>query len=911
MTEFDVAVAWNWQHDAGFIGYFRQACEARGLSLFEITPENLQAVSEALSAGQLSFRAFMNRAADTDERFLSLVRWAREQGAFRVNPHEQESYSADKATMHLELITAGLDTPYTIILAPYAEQPHLSELDLSPLGDSFAIKPALGGGGQGVVLEATNRDQVHEARQLFPNDKYLVQAHVEPKLLEGRPAWFRVIYCVGEIFVSWWPPETHVYHPVTKDDVVRYGLGALYDMAVRIGDVCRLHLFSTEIALTRDDQFLAVDYVNDQIDLRLQSQAVDGVPDAIVQEITDRLAALVAGELQHQTNREGHPSVASNELRTRDQIPDQYKWNRESVFATDADWEAELVSLGETLAAVSAYAGRLADGPPLLADALEMVQSVRQRLGVLSVYASMAHAVDTTDQAAGARVGQVQGLAGQVMAAISFVNPELLAIGRQTLDAWMAEEPRLATLEHYVDNLFRQQEHVRTTEVEALLGATVEPFSGLYSTFSALTNSDMQFKPAIASDGSELPLSQSTYLGILHRNDREARRSAWESYTDGYLAFRNTLASNLLTSVRSSVFTARARRQPTTLDSVLFNDNIPTSVFYNLIDTFRRHLPTWHRYWRLRRQALGVDTLHPYDIWAPLVTDPPEIPFEQAVDWVCAALAPLGDDYVQVLRRGSLEERWIDVFPNKGKSSGAFSSGSPGTFPFIMMSYSGESGSMGTLAHELGHSMHSWHVWQTQPVLYGDYTLFAAEVASNFHQAMLRGYLFNQNLPRDLQIAIIEEAMSNFHRYFLVMPTLARFELEIHQRVEQGRGATADEMIELLAGYFAEGYGDEMSLDRERVGIGWATFPHLYEDYYVFQYATGISGANALASRILAGTPGAADNYRRFLRAGSSMYALDSLKLAGVDLTTPEPVEETYQVLSGLLDRLEQLLETA
>ncbi|HRX05007.1 MAG TPA: M3 family metallopeptidase, partial [Anaerolineae bacterium] len=272
---------------------------------------------------------------------------------------------------------------------------------------------------------------------------------------------------------------------------------------------------------------------------------------------------------------------------------------------------------------------------------------------------------------------------------------------------------------------------------------------------------------------------------------------------------------------------------------------------------------------------------------------------------------PLGDDYVQVLRRGSLEERWIDVFPNKGKSSGAFSSGSPGTFPFIMMSYSGESGSMGTLAHELGHSMHSWHVWQTQPVLYGDYTLFAAEVASNFHQAMLRGYLFNQNLPRDLQIAIIEEAMSNFHRYFLVMPTLARFELEIHQRVEQGRGATADEMIELLAGYFAEGYGDEMSLDRERVGIGWATFPHLYEDYYVFQYATGISGANALASRILAGTPGAADNYRRFLRAGSSMYALDSLKLAGVDLTTPEPVEETYQVLSGLLDRLEQLLETA
>ena len=298
MTVFDVAVAWNWDHDAGFIGFFRQACAARSLSLLEITPQNLPAAAEALSAGQLTFRSFMNRAADTDVSFLSLVRWARENGAFRVNPHEQEFYSADKATMHLELISVGLHTPYTIILAPYSEQPQLPILDLSPLGDSFAIKPAMGGGGQGVVLEATNRDQVLQARQQFPDDKYLVQAHVEPKLLDGRPAWFRVIYCVGEVFVSWWPPETHVYHPVTKEDVVRYGLGALYDMAVRIGDVCQLHLFSTEIALTQDDQFLAVDYVNDQIDLRLQSQAVDGVPDAIVQEITGRLAGLVVDALE-------------------------------------------------------------------------------------------------------------------------------------------------------------------------------------------------------------------------------------------------------------------------------------------------------------------------------------------------------------------------------------------------------------------------------------------------------------------------------------------------------------------------------------------------------------------------------------------------------------------------------------
>ena len=602
--------------------------------------------------------------------------------------------------------------------------------------------------------------------------------------------------------------------------------------------------------------------------------------------------------------------MASNQLRTRDQIATEYKWNRESVFATDADWEAELASLADALAVVSAYAGKLADGAATLADALDAIQSARQRLGVLYVYASMDYAVDTTDQAAGARVGKVQGLAGRVMAAVSFLNPELLAIGRETLDEWMAAEPRLAVLSHYADDLFRQQQHVRSAEVEELLGLVADPFSGLYNTFSALTDSDLQFEPARASDGAELPVSQSTIGSILQSSDREARRTAWENYADSYLAYKNTLTSNLATSMRTSVFNMRARRYESTLEAALFQDNIPTEVFTNLIDTFRKNLPIWHRYWRLRRKALGVDVLQPYDIWAPLVANPPRIPFEQAVDWICAALAPLGEDYVQVMRQGCLQDRWIDVYPNQGKGNGAFSSGSPGTFPFIMMSYTDDSGDLGTLAHELGHSMHSYHVWQSQPGLYSDYTIFAAEVASNFHQAMMRGHLLSIDLPRDLQIAIIEEAMSNFHRYFLIMPTLARFELEMHQRIERGDGITADGLIDTMADLFAEGYGDEVEIDRQRVGITWATFPHLYVDYYVFQYATGISGANALARRILAGTPGAAEDYRKFLRAGSSMYAIDSLKLAGVDLSSPQAVEETYQVLSGLLDRLEALLES-
>ncbi len=906
MTTFDLCIAWNWPHDAGFVGLLEQACRERGLSVLHITPENLDAAHQALLAGELGFHTFMNRAADTDTAFLKIVDWARLNGVFRINPHERETYTADKATMHLELIAKGLNTPYSIILSPFDEQPELpADLDLSPLGPAFAIKPANGGGGEGVICEATSAEQVARPRRQFPHDKYLLQAYVTPAEINGQPAWFRVIYCLGEIYASWWPPKTHIFRRVEPDEVVNLRLGELYDMAVRIADVSHLHLFSTEIALTPDGQFLAVDYVNDQIDLRLQSQAVDGVPDAIVRDICRRLAEFI---WQKTNAQRGAPTMTSDRLPNRSEIDPQYMWNAESVFLSIEAWEAEYASLAAELASLRRFQGRLAEGPAIVLEARTAIEALGQRLWRLAVYSGMDSAVDTTNQAATERDSRVQGLFGQFMGAIGYEQPELLAIGPATLHEWMAEEPRLSVYEQFFDDICRRSDHVRSAEVEELLGLAADPFSGAYSAWQMLTNADMQFQPALAGNGAELALSQSTYDALLVHFDREVRRTAYERYTDQYLAHKNTLASNLLTSVKQNALQMRARRYDSTLEMALFNDAIPTSVFHNLLETFRKHLPVWHRYWAVRRRALGVETLQPYDIWAPLTAQPAPISYQQAVAWICEALAPLGQEYVDTIRRGCLEQRWVDVYPSQGKSSGAFSSGSQLTYPFIMMSYTDDSQSLGTLAHELGHSMHSFLTWQTQPPVYSGYSLFAAEVASNFHQAMMRAYLLQQDLPRDLQIGIIEEAMSNFHRYFLVMPTLARFELEVHQRIERGEGITADGMVELLAGLAAEGFGDEMAFDRERVGIGWATFPHLYADYYVYQYATGISGAHALANRILSGVPGAADDYLSFLRAGSSMYPLDALRMAGVDLSSPQPVEETFAVLSGLIDRLETLV---
>jgi len=598
-------------------------------------------------------------------------------------------------------------------------------------------------------------------------------------------------------------------------------------------------------------------------------------------------------------------------LPTRAEVDARFTWDAASVFADEAAWDSALETVLTRLPDLAEFKGHLGDSPDTLADWFDATERLQRLFGKLTVYSTMSYSVDVTNQVAVARTDRTRTGAAQLGAAMSFALPDMIAIGFPRLREWVATSTRLAHLGHYFDRLEKLQSHVRSPEVEEILTQVSDPLASAVSAHSVLANADMKFPPAVGVEGAE-EVAQGTIGALLTSPDPSIRRTAYESYADAHLALQNTMATSLAAGIKRDVFYGRARGYASSLHAALEPAFIPLEVFHNIIEAFRANVGTWHRYWRLRRRVLGLDVLKAHDTRAPLQDFRLQVPYEQAVEWVAAGVAPLGEEYVQILHKGALEDRWVDVYPNKGKRMGAFSTGVPDTFPFILMSYNDDIFAMSTLAHELGHSMHSHYARGTQPFVYSNYGLFQAEVASNMHQALTRRYLLDTQNDPEFQIAVLEEAMANFYRYFFIMPTLARLELELHERVERGGPITAAYLNDLTANLMGEVYGDEVDMggpDRERAGSTWAQFhTHLYSNFYVYQYATGIAGAHHLANRVAAGDKGAAQAYIAFLTSGGSMYPLDGLRLAGVDMSSTEPVDAAFAALADTVTRLEKLL---
>lgn len=591
-------------------------------------------------------------------------------------------------------------------------------------------------------------------------------------------------------------------------------------------------------------------------------------------------------------------------LPARADVPREQTWDIEALFATPQAWEAEAEALPATIDALAAYAGQLTT-PEALLTYLKVADDVELRLSRFFSYASMTASVDGHDAEAAARRDRASSIAARYGSVSAFFRPELLALDEATVNDWLGR-PDFADQRVRLERILRSRPHVRSGEVEELLGAVGAPFASERGIHPALANMDLRFGTA-----GGIKVTQGNVDSLVSGPDREVRREAWENYADAHLAARHSQAAMYATNVRQSVFLARARHYPDAITASLAPDRIPTEVVTTLLSTYRANTPIWHRYWRVRRDWLGLEELREYDVKASLVP-PRKVEYAQAVDWIAAGMAPLGEAYVKDLRFGLTEDRWVDYAENDGKRQGAYSNGGGRVKPFIFMTWNGTLGSYSTLAHEIGHSMHSLLSMREHPYSVPRYTLFHAEVASNFNQAMVRQHLLKEARAAGntaLEVAIIEEALGNFHRYFFIMPTLAAFELECYRRIEAGGTLSAPDLIELTADLLAQGYGDGVKMDRERSGILWAQFStHLYANFYAYQYSTGISAAHQLLEQFGEDEHAARETYLRFLKSGGSLDPIDALKEAGVDMLSPEPVEATFRTLAGYVDRLEELV---
>ena len=601
-------------------------------------------------------------------------------------------------------------------------------------------------------------------------------------------------------------------------------------------------------------------------------------------------------------------AASNSSLPAREEVADQYKWRLEDIYASEDAWQADFEKLRADLQKISSYKGRLSESAQTLADCLIYRDEIGIIAGKLYSYARMHRDENSANTHYQAMTGKVEALLAEAGAATAFIEPEIISLPEEKLNQFRKQENRLKDYAYYFTNLARQKKHVLSPAEEEILAHASEVTQASENTFTMLARADIKFPKIQDEEGNTVDLSEGRYRTFIMSPDRRVREQAFTGLFNTYNQYRNTFAATLGGNVKKNIFFSKIRKYDSTLSSALEGDNVPAAVYDNLINTVHHNLAPLHRYVALKKKALQLDQIHMYDLYVPVIRDVDfTIPYEEGLELVRAALEPLGPDYKKNLETG-LTSGWIDVYENQGKQTGAYSWGSYGVHPFVLLNYNNRYDDVSTLAHEMGHALHSFYSQSNQPYPTSSYVTFTAEVASTTNEVLLIDYMLKKTTDKQQRLFLINQYLESIRGTIYRQTMFAEFEKLLYEKAESGETITADMLDSLWHDLNVKYYGPDIIVDKA-VDIEWARIPHFYSSFYVYQYVTGYSAATAFADQIVKeGTPAQERYINKFLKSGGSDYPLVILKNAGVDMSSPKPIEITLQKFAALLDELEKMI---
>lgn len=599
--------------------------------------------------------------------------------------------------------------------------------------------------------------------------------------------------------------------------------------------------------------------------------------------------------------------MASNKLPKRDEIDNKYKWKLEDIYSSNEKWEEDFKQIKNLTGEITKYRGELGKASSKLLECLKLSDELTSSLDKLFVYSRMRRDENNSNTTYQALTDRAMALATEVSAAVSFIVPELISIPENTLKDFIDSDKELQLYRQFISEVLRQKKHILSEREEELLALTSEISHAAKDAFTMFNNADIKFPFIKDEDGEEIEVTKGRYIKFLESKDGRVREDAFHAIYSSYGKMKNTLASTLTSNVKNNKFYANVRKYNSSIEAALDSDNISTDVYDKLIETVNSNLPLLHRYLRLRKKALKLDELHMYDLYVPIVEQPKRhILLEDALDMVEKGLQPLGEEYLGYLKQG-FSSGWIDVFENEGKTSGAYSWGSYKTHPYVLLNYQGTINDVFTLAHEMGHALHSFYTNKTQPYIYSEYKIFVAEVASTVNENLLMKHMLDKAQSKEEKAYLLNHYLEEFRGTVFRQVMFAEFEKLIHAKIEQGEALTTEDLCSIYRGLNLKYFGSEVVVD-EDIDMEWSRIPHFYNSFYVYKYATGFSAASSISQAILNEGKPAVDRYINFLSSGGSDYPLELLKKAGVDLYSPKPVQDALNVFEGILSELETLL---